>query len=176
MDYSARALDDNRSSSVWDKSVSDHQFALNQRHCKQVLTSLRQCDLFSEVPAPVFFSELGCGPKPRRFEEIPSLYSEKTTAVFSGACIYEFWQSANDWGLVKSTREGEIEKFEDFDNLRARLSEAEDLIAAAQKVTLPLEDDDRLVSFSEQTSTWKARPEIPEPVLDVDEAARGSMI
>ena len=132
--------------------------------------------MFSEVPAPVFFSELGCGPKPRRFEEIPSLYSEKTTAVFSGACIYDFWQSANDWGFVKLSRDGELEKFEEFDYLKAKLSEAGDLIATAQKVTLLLEDDDRVLPFPEQTTSWKAGSGILEPVLDVDEAARGSMI
>lgn len=39
--------------------------------------------------------------KPRRFEETAALYSAEMSQVFSGGCVYEFWQSANDYGLVE---------------------------------------------------------------------------
>lgn len=142
-----------------------------------LLTRLHQYEIFSQLPAPVFFSELGCnGPRPRRFEEILPLFSKMTTAVLSGACIYQFCGGgSSDWNLVKITEDGEVERLVDFYNLKAKISEAEDQIATTtQPVVTALADGDLISSFPVQTSNWIAGPEIPEPVLDIDEAAENS--
>jgi len=56
---------------------------------------------FSSYPVPVFFSEYGCiVPKPRLFTEVQAIYGDEMTGVWSGGIVYEYFQEANDYGLV----------------------------------------------------------------------------
>lgn len=118
---------------------------------------------------------MGCtGERPRRFENLPQLFSENATAILSGVCIYEFWEGSNGWGLVKKTAEGKVERLLDFHNLKAQFLGAGDQAAtqAASPSTMALAEGDWICQFPEQTSNWKAGSELPEPVLDIYEAAK----
>jgi 1,3-beta-glucanosyltransferase GAS1 len=56
---------------------------------------------FSGYPVPAIFSEYGCiVPKPRLFTEVQALYGSEMTGVWSGGIVYEYFQEANDYGLV----------------------------------------------------------------------------
>lgn len=51
---------------------------------------------------PIIISEYGTNiPNPRLFQETAALYSPRMSQVFSGGCAYEFWESANGYGLVE---------------------------------------------------------------------------
>lgn len=51
---------------------------------------------------PVFFSEYSnSAHQPRLWYETRALYSPQTSQIFSGGCACEFWQGANDYGLVE---------------------------------------------------------------------------
>ena len=39
--------------------------------------------------------------RPRSFDETAALHSPEMSRVFSGGCVYEMWQDANDYGLVQ---------------------------------------------------------------------------
>ncbi|EFQ89199.1 hypothetical protein PTT_14628 [Pyrenophora teres f. teres 0-1] len=62
---------------------------------------------FSGTTIPMFFSEYGnTSHQPRLFQETTALYSPAMSRVFSGGCVYEFWQSTNGYGLVEMLRHG----------------------------------------------------------------------
>ncbi|KAE8846310.1 hypothetical protein HRS9139_00877 [Pyrenophora teres f. teres] len=62
---------------------------------------------FSGTTIPMFFSEYGnTSHQPRLFQETAALYSPPMSRVFSGGCVYEFWQSTNGYGLVEMLRHG----------------------------------------------------------------------
>jgi hypothetical protein len=51
---------------------------------------------------PIVMSEYGVNiQEPRQFEETIALYSSQMSQVFSGGCVYEFWQGPNNYGLVE---------------------------------------------------------------------------
>jgi hypothetical protein len=55
----------------------------------------------------MFFSEYGnSSHQPRLFHETTALYSPAMSRVFSGGCVYEFWQSSNGYGLVEMLEHG----------------------------------------------------------------------
>lgn len=57
---------------------------------------------FSSYSVPYFFAEYGCQSPSngRTFKNIPSLFGDKMTGVVSGGIVYEFFEDANDFGLV----------------------------------------------------------------------------
>ncbi|EXJ84693.1 hypothetical protein A1O3_05363 [Capronia epimyces CBS 606.96] len=76
-------------------------------------------DDFSNTTIPIFFSEYGCNNvSPRKFSEVPVLYSKQMTPVFSGGLIYEYSEEPNNYGLVNLNDNGTVSIFEDYDNLR----------------------------------------------------------
>lgn len=55
---------------------------------------------------PIFMSEYGTNvTNPRLFQETAALYSPRMSQVFSGGCVYEFFQSSNQYGLVEQLRQ-----------------------------------------------------------------------
>lgn len=60
---------------------------------------------FANYSVPAFFAEYGCntqggGAAGRKFTEVAALYGTNMTPVFSGGFVYEYFEEANDYGLV----------------------------------------------------------------------------
>lgn len=76
---------------------------------------------FNASSVPVFFSEYGCNQVyPRIFTEVPELYSDQMSNVFSGGMIYEYTQGVNNYGLVNISSDGSAQLLEDFYTLKDR--------------------------------------------------------
>jgi hypothetical protein len=74
---------------------------------------------FGNTTIPIFFSEYGCNlVTPRQFSEVPVLYSEDMTSVFSGGLIYEYSEEPNNYGLVNLNDNGTVSILQDYNNLR----------------------------------------------------------
>jgi hypothetical protein len=59
---------------------------------------------FANYSVPVFFAEYGCNtPSPRVFDEVPTLYGEEMSPVWSGGIVYLYFQEANNYGRCIST-------------------------------------------------------------------------
>ncbi|CUS14719.1 unnamed protein product [Tuber aestivum] len=72
---------------------------------------------YKDYSLPIFFTEYGCNKvRPRIWQEVDALYSEKMTGVFSGGLVYEFTQEANDYGLV-TIKDENAEILGEFDSL-----------------------------------------------------------
>jgi len=122
-------------------------------HTACVAHSLTFCDTsqiekYGDIDIPIVLSEYGAGittKSARTFTETATVYSPEMTGVFSGGCVYEFWQGSNAYGLAllerKDTTQGRlgmpeagkvVEKresdlgttllFEDFVNYKAQLA------------------------------------------------------
>ena len=74
---------------------------------------------FGNTTIPLFFSEYGCNQvTPRVFTEVPVLYSENMTIVFSGGLIYEYSEEPNNFGLVNLNDNDTVSILQDYDSLR----------------------------------------------------------
>lgn len=81
---------------------------------------------FRNYNVPIFFSEYGCNIVNgkigvRSFSQVPHIYSEKMTDVFSGGIVYEWFQNVNNYGLVNLLPDNTISVRQDFLNLREQL-------------------------------------------------------
>ncbi|EKV04625.1 1,3-beta-glucanosyltransferase gel4 [Penicillium digitatum] len=77
---------------------------------------------FADYPVPAFFSEYGCNAvRPREFTDVPVLFSEKMTNVWSGGIVYMYYEEANKYGLVSADGD-EIKTLSDFENLSKRMA------------------------------------------------------
>lgn len=76
---------------------------------------------FKNSSVPIFFSEYGCNqPAPRIFTEVPEIYSDQMSEVFSGGIVYEFAQEVNNFGLVNISSDGTAQLMDDFYTLKDR--------------------------------------------------------
>lgn len=98
---------------------------------------------FGNTTIPIFFSEYGCNlVTPREFSEVPVLYSEQMTVVFSGGLIYEYSEEPNNYGLVSLNENGSVSIRQDYDNLRTQynsldVNHLEEANATATSLTPP---------------------------------------
>lgn len=78
---------------------------------------------FSNSSIPIFFSEYGCiKPAPRVFTEVPVIYSDQMTRVFSGGIVYEYTWGTNQYGLVNVSSDGSAQLLDDFYTFKDRLA------------------------------------------------------
>jgi hypothetical protein len=121
-----------------------------------------QAKFFKDYSVPVFFAEYGCnepdGAAGRIFDETTALYEEKEmTDVFSGGIVYMYHQEANDYGLVKISKNGDAVKQKDFAQLQKKANaarpqgvEESDYKPSGKAATCP-----------SQSKTWKVNALLP---------------
>jgi hypothetical protein len=150
---------------------------------------MQQIERYNGIKVPIIISEYGAGDttkSPRMFPETPTLYSPEMTEVFSGGCVYEFWQGSNSYGLaqlepsaatydrrntpkagkVAEKREsdlGTVLLFEDFMNYKAQL---------AALPQLPTSKNERM---AEQQNTIDAQS-MTSPESDIEGAVPESCV
>lgn len=88
----------------------------------------QKVETFSDYGLPIFLSEYGCiKNRPRKFEELGALMSDKMTGVYSGGMMFEYSNEENDYGIVEINGDpvtGTIEKMEDeYENFKNALAE-----------------------------------------------------
>jgi len=97
---------------------------------------------FSKSTIPVFFSEYGCNdPQPRLFDEVPTLYGPKMTAL-SGGLVYQWTQDSSDYGLVNVKSDGSAKLLKDYDTLQSQYQKVDSSLlqkanSAATSLTPP---------------------------------------
>ena len=126
-----------------------------------------QVERFKDAHVPVFFSEYGTNTmRPRIFQETSAIYSPEMTHVFSGGIVYEFWDRASEYGIVKwkKNEDGteELVKLNDYMSLKKRLRNAPtdwntDAAWIDSNVTL-----NRAPGFPKPCGQWKAGSRIPD--------------
>jgi len=125
---------------------------------------------YRHARVPILLSEYGTNSKDARtFPDATTLYSPPVTAVFSGGCVYEFWQGNNNYGLcllevnnpevpvgefgnrsrrkgahaIAETRQidpGTLYVFKDFVNYKQRLAETRNVVASANDAPEPMDN------------------------------------
>ncbi|KAF5663179.1 putative beta (1-3) glucanosyltransferase gel3p [Fusarium heterosporum] len=126
-----------------------------------------QAKFFKDYSVPVFFAEYGCnepgGAAARTFDETTVLYEEKEMVdVFSGGIVYMYFQEANDYGLVKVSKNDAAVKLKDFDQLKSKATSAhatgvdkDDYKPTGKAATCP-----------EQSKSWKVASNALPPTPD----------
>lgn len=128
---------------------------------------LAQAFNFADTDIPIFFSEYGSNTvKPRVFHETTAIYSSEMTHVFSGACVYEFYQSPNRYGIVEITLPDEtkaLRKTSEFRTLKKRL-----LRCTPVTNEVPATEQSRVEPrpFPIRSNAWKASSELPPSPVD----------
>lgn len=83
---------------------------------------------YASFTKPIFFSEYGCNEiTPRRFNEVPAIYSSQMTHVFSGGLVYEFAQEPNNYGLVDYDEWGNIKLLPDYYSFRDQMNKVKEV-------------------------------------------------
>jgi hypothetical protein len=155
-----------------------------------ILISIHQIERYNGINIPIVISEYGAGnttKAPRTFAETPTLYSPEMTEVFSGGCVYEFWQGSNTYGLalfepdaatydrrntpkagkVAEKRESELGTvllFEDFMNYQAQLTALPRVLTGANEHST---EQQKMVEAQSPTPwQFEIEGEVPESCVD----------
>jgi hypothetical protein len=87
----------------------------------------KKVETFADYGLPIFLSEYGCiKNRPRKFEELGALMSDKMTAVYSGGMMFEYSNEGNDFGIVEIKGDpltGTIEELDEYENFKNALAE-----------------------------------------------------
>lgn len=79
---------------------------------------------FSNFTVPIFLSEYGCiNPLPRTFDSVQAIYGPDMDTVWSGGIVYEYFEEANNYGLV-SVSGSQVSKKTDYNILQSQLAKA----------------------------------------------------
>jgi hypothetical protein len=124
----------------------------------------KKTDMFKNYGIPVFFSEYGCNVVvPRKFSDIPALYSSPMSNVFSGGLVFEFTNEKNSYGLT-TVNGDDFTKLDDFDVYKKRLSELKLTPANKSSYKPPSSSGTTCPTAG---SNWKASNDLP-PIPSVD--------
>ncbi|EUC42228.1 glycoside hydrolase family 72 protein [Bipolaris oryzae ATCC 44560] len=142
---------------------------------------------FNGTSIPIFLSEYGNNTqKPRIFHETTVLYSPSMSRVFSGGCVYEFWQNANGYGLVeilkhrgdkqtthsdsmiyerRETYWGVLLILRDFVNYKARLAEIGNIGVESEESCTETEREQQKTGM-EAIRQWQFKLHVPDSCVD----------
>ncbi|ODV60110.1 1,3-beta-glucanosyltransferase GAS1 [Ascoidea rubescens DSM 1968] len=120
-------------------------------------------DEFKNLSVPIFFSEYGCNEvTPRKFEEVPTIYGEDMTDIWSGGIVYMYFEETNNYGLV-TIKNDKVSTLSDFNNLKSQIDDLTMVTYKSSEYT-PTSVE---LSCPTQDSNWKANTQIP-PTPDQD--------
>ncbi|KAK5166479.1 1,3-beta-glucanosyltransferase [Saxophila tyrrhenica] len=58
-------------------------------------------EAYGRFPVPMFLAEFGTNINERKWDEIPCLYSPDMTGVYSGGCVYTYFEHGNQYGIAE---------------------------------------------------------------------------
>ncbi|KAG5518070.1 hypothetical protein PMAC_003256 [Pneumocystis sp. 'macacae'] len=124
---------------------------------------------FSNYNIPLILSEFGCNivngqVGTRTFNQIPYLYSQEMTYVFSGGIVYEWFQNVNSYGLVDVLDDGSVSPREDYYHLKNKLSLANPMLLRSSKYT-PTDQPPECPINSQHWSASNVLPPVPNSEL-----------
>lgn len=122
---------------------------------------------FGNATMPVFMSEYGCNlVSPRPFTEVRAIYSSDMAHVFSGGVVYEYSQEPNNYGLVEIDDSGDVELFEDYDNLQKELNDLDiSLLTTTNRTAMERESPEcslSMISSTNFTQSLGVPEQLPE--------------
>ncbi|PVH15920.1 uncharacterized protein CXQ87_003777 [Candidozyma duobushaemuli] len=76
---------------------------------------------YKNLGIPLFFSEYGCNEvRPRKFQEVGTIYSDKMTDVWSGGIVFMYFEEKNQYGLVSASGSS-VSTLSDFNNYKSEI-------------------------------------------------------
>ncbi|KAM3124191.1 hypothetical protein CJJ07_000645 [Candidozyma auris] len=117
-----------------------------------------QTKLYKNMTIPVFMSEYGCNRvKPRKFQEIGTIFSDKMTDVWSGGIVYMYFEEANKYGLV-STDGNSVSTMTDYSYYSEQMNKISPNLAKSDDVSV---DKSKTFECPASAKTWEASPSLP---------------
>ncbi|KAH7149307.1 1,3-beta-glucanosyltransferase Gel1 [Dactylonectria estremocensis] len=79
---------------------------------------------FTDYGLPIFLSEYGCiKSRPRKFDELTAMMSDKMSSVYSGGLLYEYSIEENDFGIVSIGSNDKVTTISEYGLFKTALSE-----------------------------------------------------
>ncbi|CAR21776.1 KLTH0B09834p [Lachancea thermotolerans CBS 6340] len=127
---------------------------------------------FSNLTIPIFFSEYGCiESRPRKFQEVGTLYSDDMTDVWSGGIVYMYFEEANNYGLV-SVSGDKVSTLSDYSYYSEEIKSVSPTSVNSKTYTV----SNATLSCPATNSNWKAATSLPPtPNQQVCECMSGSL-
>lgn len=118
---------------------------------------------FENYPLPIFFSEFGCNlVRPRPFTEVGALLGPKMSNIWSGGLAYMYFEEENEYGVVKLNDAGQVEKLDDFENLKNEFGKAKPDNLTKSKYLGEFTERRKIDCPSSSTlNNWRASAKIP---------------
>ncbi|CAN8104416.1 unnamed protein product [Discula destructiva] len=130
---------------------------------------------FSNSSIPIFFSEYGCNtPYPRVFTEVPVLYSDQMSDVFSGGIVFEYTQGTNNYGLVNVSADGSAQLLGDFYALKNQFAslnftDIQGMAPPSNSPTAPACSSNLIMGTNSNFTTDFKIPNLPPGAQDIIE-------
>ncbi|SCV02432.1 LAME_0H00408g1_1 [Lachancea meyersii CBS 8951] len=112
---------------------------------------------FANLTVPLFFSEYGCiESRPRKFEEVGTLYGSDMTDVWSGGIVYMYFEEANNYGLV-SIVDNKVSTLSDYSYYSASINK----VSPTSVNSGSYSPSSTSLSCPATNSNWKAATSLP---------------